>query len=192
MLLFLALPASMLIGSVWIVGDSIVRWAAGTLHLPFHVKWQGKSGAHLCDIQPMLASRSEPDPLLIMIHVGTNDLVGVDEFCLRQRVLVLLESASARYPHSLIVWSGILPRVFYFGARSQASMENKRKAVNRWARKQCQKLGACYLHHPQFVWTSHNLYRFDGVHLSPEGVRIFQENIRQCICSLLKFTGAAC
>ena len=173
------------IGSVLLIGDSLVRWASGQLTADIRVIWQGKSGAHLDDIFPLLAARQGPDPSVLLIHVGTNDLISMDEFCMRQRILLLLNSCTVRFPDTVLIWSAMLPRVFYFGARSQSSLERKRKALNRWARKQCSKLGAHYLPHPQFVWTETALYRYDGVHLSPRGNAIFRDNLSQGIQSVL-------
>ena len=133
----------------------------------------------------MLSARLSPDPTVLLIHIGTNDLIATDEFCMQQLILLLLNSCTVRFPKMVLIWSAILPRVFYFGARSQASLERKRKSLNRWAQKQCTKLGAHYLHHPQFVWTDTSLYRYDGVHLSVRGNNIFRENLCQGICSTL-------
>ena len=137
-----------ILGPVLIIGDSIVRWAGGGhLHVPMAVEWLGRSGAHICDIPSMLAARRGPEPIMLLLHIGTNDLVDVDEFCLRQRILTLIQSCTALYPNAILIWSCILPRVFYFGARSQAALEKKRRAVNRWAKKQCTKIGGHYLPH---------------------------------------------
>ena len=128
---------------------------------------------HYLDLLPILMRRQGPDPSVLLLHIGTNDLVTTDEFCMRQRILLLLNSCTVRFPHTVLMWSAILPRVFYFGARSQSSLERKRKALNRWAKKQCAKLGAHFLPHPQFKWTETALYRYDGVHLSPLGNTAF-------------------
>ena len=86
-----------------------------------------------------------------------------------------------QFPNTLLIWSDILPRVFYFGARSQLSLERKRRAVNRWARSQGRRRGVSIMHHPQFRWTETVLYRYDAVHLSPLGNRVFVDNICQAI-----------
>ena len=95
-----------------IVGDSLVRWATGQLGLGIHISWQGKSGAHLVDLLPVLEQRQGPDPSVLLVHVGTNDLVTTDEFCMHQRILLLLNSCTVRFPHTVLIWSAILPRVF--------------------------------------------------------------------------------
>ena len=59
-------------------------------------------------------------------------------------------------------------------------VEKQRRAVNRWAKSQCVRLGAYCLHHPQFVWTKTALYRFDGVHFSQLGTTLFRANLHSC------------
>lgn len=146
--------------------------------------WKGKSGAGMRDLNSLLRSVNHgPSPKVIIFHIGTNDLVHVDEFCMRQRITDSLYRYTTQFPATAVVWSGILPRIFYFGAKSQAAVENKRKAVNRWAKSQCKRLGAHYLSHPQFAWSETTLYRFDGVHLSPLGSHLFRGNLRSCVLS---------
>ncbi len=137
------------------------------------------------DLGALLQSCSGATPAVIIFHIGTNDLIEVDEFCLRQRISVALQAYISQFPSSKIVWSDILPRVFYFGAKSQPAVERKRRAINRWAKSQCARLGAYCLHHPQFVWSETALYRFDGVHLSPLGTKLFRDNLRSCVNSVL-------
>lgn len=161
-----------------------MRWAKSALDIPFRVSWHGKRGAGLCDLDALLESISGPTPSIIIVHIGTNDLVNVDEFSIRQRIVLSMKKCSMFFPHTTLIWSDILPRLFYFGARSQLSLERKRRALNRWARSQGRRLGVSILHHPQFKWSETALYRFDGVHLSPSGNRVFLGNFRDAIRSL--------
>ena len=131
----------------------------------------------MTDLTDMIAELGKvlPPPAMLVIHLGSNDLVRIDEFALRQRVSVMLRDCAAWCPSMTIVWSDILPRVFYFGALSQSALERKRRTINRWARSQCAKIPkAICLHQPQFQWSDFALFRYDGVHLSPRG------NISSC------------
>ena len=178
----------LLVGTVWIVGDSIVRRARTQFHLPVNVLWNGKGGAGVCDISNLLTQLDAkgPPPTMLILHAGTNDLVAVDEFALRRRVSVLLSDCATRYPNAIVVWSDILPRVFYIGARSQPALERKRRTINRWVKSQsCHSKVFC-LHHPQFVWSDVGLFRYDGVHLSPYGNHLFVDNIRRFMASHIK------
>ena len=122
---------------------------------------------------------------MIILHVGTNDLVSTDMFSMRQRIKLFLHEARLLYPKSLLIWSDILPRVFYFGANTQKAMEKKRRKINKWAEYQATKLGCQVLHHPQFQQSKLHLFRYDAVHLSVDGNMVFRENIQLCIRSFL-------
>lgn len=171
---------------VWIVGDSIIRRVECGFPLPLKVHWKGKGGAGVADLYDLREQllRLSPPPVFLLVHLGTNDLVRIDEFALRQRVAVMLRDCLDWCPHLTLIWSDILPRVFYFGAHSQPALERKRRIINRWARSQCSKLPRTLcLHHPQFQWADFSLYHFDGVHFSPAGNRIFRSNIEQFLRS---------
>ena len=163
------------------MGDSLVRGAERALDVPLPVIWQGKSSAGLCEFNELLDGLSGPTPSIIIVHLGTNDLLAVNEFSMRQPIALSMDRCLMQFPNTLLIWSDILPRVFYFGARSQLSLERKRRAVNRWARSQGRRRGVGIMHHPQFRWTETVLYRYDAVHLSPLGNRVFVDNICQAI-----------
>ena len=172
-------------GGVWIVGDSLIRWAQRPLGVDIPVLWRGRSGARLRDIWSLIESipANASPPKIIIVHLGTNDLLHIDVFSIRQSIAIFMDEVRSRFPSSVLVWSDILPRVFYFGARSQKAVERQRKAINRWARVYSQRVGCQVLHHPQFVWSDLALYRHDGVHLSATGNDIFCNNLVSCINS---------
>ena len=126
-----------------------------------------------------------PPPAIIFIHLGTNDLGVIDQFCIRQEIASSLQLCKDHYPSSIIVWSDILPRLFYFGARSQKAMERQRRYLNRWANSQCQRIGAHRQHHVQFKGQDYSLYRYDGIHLSNKGNQHFRSDILESIQSFV-------
>ena len=91
-----------------------------------------------------------------------------------------MEEVRVHFPYARVIWADILPRVFYFGARSQKSMERQRKAINRAARAHAEIIGCGVLHHPQFTRTDLSLFRFDGIHLSVAGNRAFCQDLTNC------------
>ena len=92
-----------------------------------------------------------------------------------------MSEVHAHFPDAQLVWSEILPQVFYFGAHSQKSMEQQRRKINRWVRTCASRVGCHVLKHPQFVWSDFSLYRFDGVHLSVAGNVAFCDNLSASI-----------
>ena len=170
-------------GDVWIVGDSIIRRAQHSLQCYPLVRWNGKGGARLNDLTGLLSELavSGPPPGLIIVHIGTNDLVPLDAFCIRQSLRIFMEECCARFPGAQLVWSDILPRACFFGAFSQAKMEMKRRSINKWARKVGRRIGVAVLNHLQFKWSLFHLFRYDGVHLSQVGLELFRKNLLDCI-----------
>ncbi len=89
----------------------------------------------MCDIRFMVEYllKTKRPPAIVLIHVGTNDLIKIDEYGLRQQVSVLLRDLEWQFPESVLIWSDILPRVHYKGARSQSAVERKRRTINQHA-----------------------------------------------------------
>ena len=68
-------------GGAWIVGDSLVRWATFDMSVPLPVHWIGQSGARIHEL-PDLLMRAVDNPDVIIVHLGTNDLVTLNFFAL--------------------------------------------------------------------------------------------------------------
>ena len=62
--------------------------------------------------------------IVFHIHVGTNDLVQLNFFAIRQTLASLLMECKDMFLHTRLVWTCILPHLFYYGARSQQSMKH--------------------------------------------------------------------
>ena len=169
--------------TVWIVGDSIVRRSRQPLDVPGRIYWKGKGGAGVCDLPDLLHSMRAPQPKIIMIHIGTNDLGCTDMFSIRQRIAYYIDLCRRSYPSATLVWSAILPRLFYYGAKDQGSMEHIRRSINRWARSRCRLFGASFLPHDLFHWQNHALYLYDGVHLSVTGTKLLLSDFASCIAA---------
>ena len=170
-------------GTVWVIGDSLVQRADHSLCCRTQVHGHGIGGGGLTDIPKLLSvmEARAPDPKLIIVHIGTNDLLKVDSFAFRARVRVFMHECVLRFQSARIVWSDILPRACYFGTRFPARADRKRRSINRWCRSVGNKFGITTLAHPQFCFDQYHLYAYYGVHLSAAGNRLFSGNIRDCI-----------
>ena len=102
-------------GDVWIVGDSLVRWAQRPLGVSVPVLWRGRSGARLSDLNSLISSMpaNAPSPAVLIVHLGTNDLLSIDVFSVRQSISIFMGELKAQFPDTIIYWSDILPRVFF-------------------------------------------------------------------------------
>ena len=140
-------------GDVWIVGDSVICRAQRSLQCTPRVCWNGRGGACLGDLTELLAdlAGSGPSPGLI-VHLGTNELVAVDSYSIRQSVRIFMDECCANFPGARLVWSDILLQACYFGVLSQSKLEMKHRSVNKWARSVSRRMGVAVLHHPQFQW----------------------------------------
>ena len=54
-------------------------------------------------------------PTTIIIHVGCNNVFASNTYNLRREVFALLESLRQLLPLTRLIWSDVLPRLFYYG-----------------------------------------------------------------------------
>ena len=193
------------IGHIWMVGDSMIYWAASylvkrgesamNLGLPHHtVTWKGLRGGHLADMPDFIykSLRRHYDtsactwpcnhvPAMIVIHVGTNDLLTLDLVQFRHRCRHVVAECIKLMPHSVMVWSDILPRHWYDGAHSQCSVDLKRKSMNKTARAIILANGGKVIKHANFHWETRSLFREDHLHLDLFGQFLFANNLRKAL-----------
>ena len=198
--------------NIWIVGDSIIHWAAHyllpwgeaalNLHLPHRVTWKGLRGAHLWDL-PLFIFESlsrnhcgtcpwpcRHAPTFVVLHVGTNDLISIDLVCFKHMLVDMVAQCRSLLPYSTLIWSDILPRHWYQGARSQSSVELKRKTVNKTARAIVLAGGGKVIKHANINWASRSLFRDDYLHLDILGQFLFTNNLREALHFFYRFPGA--
>lgn len=169
---------------VWIVGDSIVRrakeraTAQNRLHLGAEkgaVQWHGQGGATLHDLPRMVTNRLNYNapPALAIVHLGTNDLGQRDACRCRIAIDTAIQTLRARMPGTHIAWSGILPRLFYYGSRpgptSQEAMDGVRKSLNKFAKRRISQMVNTSMIVHNIDTKEHSLFHRDGIHLSDVG-----------------------
>ena len=172
----------------WIIGDSIVYWAnRNASYSPpcSTLTWCGLRGARLEALIPTLRRqlRSRPVPHMLIIHLGTNDLFSIPVKEIRERIEEGLRAARNLLPGTTIIWSDILPRLFYFGEIKRNAGRRNVRALNRFAQRICTGLGNAHriVHTSNFMASQHAMFRCDGVHLSPLGNEIFCGNLYSAI-----------
>ena len=125
----------------WFVGSSLIVWAEKAARTPQQtwpeltsnsVKWYGQGGmgwSHFrATMRPLLARQAPPRS--IWIHLGSNNLGKIPLRSLIDWSKAELQWLASNSPGSCIIWSDILARRFYTGARSQVQMEKNRKVYN--------------------------------------------------------------
>lgn len=126
-------------------------------------------------------------PSIILIHLGSNDLVNTPCHTLYRTVSSDLRLIHELFPRTVIIWSDILPRLFWYGARSIPAIEKARARVNRKGREvTLQVAGGRVIYHNEITHNSPALYRHDGVHLSDIGNDIFITTIQGALEKFVK------
>jgi hypothetical protein len=83
-----------------------------------------------------------------------------------------------------IVWSQILPRLFYRGKRSHFKLNKERRRFNTTLQSFCKTIDGAYIRHQDIVETQ-PLFR-DMVHLSEFGNEIFTNDLIGSIVAILR------
>ena len=99
-----------IIAGIWVLGDSIVRWAGVQYHeraRPSSIDWSGYSGLKVEELHSkiqhgLLAGK---DPKLILIHVGGNNITDTNT-CKITRILQReIKYICDTFHDSLVVWT---------------------------------------------------------------------------------------
>ncbi|XP_072021493.1 uncharacterized protein [Amphiura filiformis] len=187
---------------IWIVGDSLIYWAAqyllpwGESALNLHLRnrrvtWKGYRGGHLADVPAIITESmsrlgGSHVPAVVIIHMGTNDLVGLDLLAFKHLLESVIAECKRLLPNTIFMWSGIIPRHFYKGARSQKGIDEKRKEVNKIAKRILARSEGRVIRHDNFRWDMSYLFRDDDVHLDILGQDQFTGNLRRALHFFLR------
>ncbi|KAJ1178852.1 hypothetical protein NDU88_004094 [Pleurodeles waltl] len=184
---------------VWIVGHSFVRWAekqAASCHFGrqlgldgsrIRVSWVGKSGMRWGELLYVLAKRMERGvcPDLLVLHLGENDLVALSGIGLLKVMKMDLCRIKEKWAGTHIVWTGLVPRRVWRGAKSFKGIEKQRRKINREMKNFCISQGFSFLYHENIGVSDVDLFRQDGVHLSFLGNEHYLLELRLLIAELL-------
>lgn len=182
---------------VFIVGSSIIKRAYyNSLNRPggsqlcldrrgFSIYWRGQGGMSLDNVvyhvEELQKMQGIPDVLLI--HCGGNDIGqggSLLEIC--ELVKGTLKFIKQLLPHTLLVWSQILPRYNWRSEFDSVDNNRARLRINRAAAHTTLKdLGGCYLTYPEISLNTPEMFLGDGVHLSDLGNNVFLNYIQGAI-----------
>ncbi|KAG8442193.1 hypothetical protein GDO86_004498 [Hymenochirus boettgeri] len=178
---------------VWLIGHSYLFWAArraeirpGGRNLGFTaaaLEWKGIRGMSWWQVLPEAVeiSRRDRGPLVLVIHAAGNDLC-------RSRLsdlMTLMKADISRirgfFNEVVLVWSEIVPRVVWQGARDPAAIERARRVVNTRISRFVRSLGGVVIRHRQLEGDNRSLMRPDGIHLNEIGLDIFLSGLQDGI-----------
>ncbi|XP_072854614.2 uncharacterized protein LOC140706831 [Pogona vitticeps] len=175
--------------NVLIVGHSYIYWAAryaaashwGSdlgLGAQASITWRGMRGMRWIQLGRLTAFGCSP-PDILVIHLGGNDLPQVPGKALILDILRDLERLHALYPRMRIVWSTIIPRLHWRGAKNMDRVNNARRLVNKEVCRGVSKSGlGSVIGHRRILTSNLGYFREDGVHLSEAGLDILLDDLR--------------
>ncbi|XP_053109227.1 uncharacterized protein LOC128326441 isoform X2 [Hemicordylus capensis] len=155
------------------------RWAT--------VEWLGWRGMRRAQFLPMLHEFLEGNPVpdVLLLHFGGNDLVDQSGISLSRQIAQDLVVALSWCPGLVVIWSDITQRRVWRGAVKQNKVDRARRGVNAaMARFIASKGGGC-IPHNDIAFSLPQLFRGDGVHLSPLGMRYFLDDLRLGLATVL-------
>ncbi len=147
-----------------------------------NVAWIGIGGLRWAGLLPLLRRKLQvwAPPHILVIHLGSNDLVGNRTVDLGYNILNDLHAVAALIPQVKLIWSYMLPRRVWRGANSHKAMEKNRRRINRKAVDVVTSLGGGFIKH-DIDDRDPGLYREDDVHLSDIGNAIFVNEIQEAL-----------
>ncbi|XP_040905011.1 uncharacterized protein si:dkeyp-121d4.3 isoform X2 [Toxotes jaculatrix] len=179
--------------NVWICGHSLVYWAESRAKSPevgmqlgmepskVAIWWKGIQGMTWSQLLPQLHQLKVtwPNPDVLIMHLGGNDLSTDSPTDLLASVKKDLTSMRSIFPQCVLVWSNILPRRVWRHSADSHEVDLVRTTVNRRIQNIISELGGTSLTHDNIrCGTNTGLYRADGVHLSPKGIDVFNLNLQ--------------
>ncbi|KAJ8314851.1 hypothetical protein KUTeg_007001 [Tegillarca granosa] len=184
------------LSDIWIVGSSIVYWAQrralsrpvgrnlGLEKYGVQIRWCVIRGMKWSQLLTRIQRDLRNFPQYLVIQLGSNDLVSRASGMLHWEMKLDLLSLS-KLPNTTVVWSCILPRLFWYGARSQVAIDNVRKRTNREISSYILKLGGRVITQSDLSDKETGCYRFDGIHLSDIGNDIYLNALQGALESFL-------
>jgi hypothetical protein len=131
------------------VGSSILYWAGAeagkwpggkNLNLGMDVTWKGVRGLKWAHLDKLLTDelKHQPHSHVLVIQAGSNDITIMgNSATLAQNIQCSLGRYNVMFPKTLLIWSAMLPLLFWHGAlgKAGAKIDLKRCRVNRAIRK---------------------------------------------------------
>ncbi|XP_071969433.1 uncharacterized protein [Engystomops pustulosus] len=179
--------------TIWILGHSFIYWAEqramvrpGGRSLGFFdavVRWRGIKGLRWMQALPEVVdiSRYSVSPSILVLHLGGNDLCSVRFGELVPLIQSDLERFSSFFSRFVLVWSEIIPRAIWEGARDGDGIERSRRLLNTKVSRFVRERGGVVVRHRELEGDNRGLLLPDGVHLTDIGMDIFLSGLQDGI-----------
>ncbi|KAM4026879.1 uncharacterized protein ACNLHF_022756 [Anomaloglossus baeobatrachus] len=186
--------------NVWLIGHSYIFWASqraacrpGGKELGLRdidVYWRGTRGLvwNQVLLEAMEISRVARPPTILVIHAGGNDLCFLKMAELMTLMRADLERIINFFSEVILVWSELIPRVVWQGARDAEAIERSRRTINCRLSRFVRSKSGVVIRHRQLEGDNRRLMGTDGVHLNEIGLDIFlsglQDGVEQALLLL--------
>lgn len=131
------------------------------------------------------ARRHLPDPDVLVIHLGGNDLGAVRLLDIMIRIKKDLGFIKQMFKNVILVWSNIVPRKAWNQEKPQKVMYKCMKRVNLEMSNFMKTIGGCVIKHDTLVPASPGLFHLDGVLLSESGTDVFNLDLLSVLETLI-------
>lgn len=185
---------------IWIMGHSFVFWGEkradvrpagrqlGLSRQEAQVRWLGVQGLRWTQLLSRVHFYACLDraPDVLLIHAGGNDLGSRTTRDILRDIKLDCLRLWASYPGILLIWSDIVARKVWRGARSVQGLNRARVKLNKAVGRFVARNGGIVVRHRDLEELDVSLLRPDGVHLNAIGLDIWtlglKEGIEQALC----------
>lgn len=170
----------------WGSERAAVRPAGRQLGFPreeVQVRWIGVRGLTWNRLLPELQYRMRWDraPDVLVIHAGGNDLGTRSTRDILRDVKIDCLRLWASFPGIILVWSEMVARLAWRGARSVAGLNRARAKLNRAVSRFVARNGGLVVRHKELEEADPELLRSDGVHLNAIGLDLWTLGLQEGI-----------
>lgn len=164
----------------------MVRTYGVNLSFPFdnfHLWWYALRGMRLNDMRQTLYSlyASWPPPQIVIIHISGNDIGNRHTLDIISQLKFDFIQLHSVLPHSILVFSEIVPRLTWLLNPELKHCEKIRKKINRAMAKFMPYVNGLSYRHIDLEGGLVGFYRSDAVHLSDIALDVFNVGIQNCI-----------
>ncbi|XP_056397708.1 uncharacterized protein LOC130293230 [Hyla sarda] len=123
-------------------------------------------------------ARTVRSGVILVVHAGGNDLCYSRVPDLITLMKADVERFSGFFPDLVLVWSEIVPRVSWQGARNAEAIERSRRLVNSRMARFVRQKGGVVVRHRELEGDNRRFMISDGVHLNDIGLDIFLSGLQ--------------
>lgn len=164
----------------------ILGFEAGGRQLGFaqaDVFWKGVRGLRWIELLVWVQkiAKKVKGPAVLVVHAAGNDLCSVRIADLISIIKSDFDRFSGYFKNVVVVWTEIVPRARWIGARKPAAIENARRLVNMRVSRHVRDTGGVVYRHKLLEGDNRSLLRSDGIHLNDIGSDIFLSGLQDAI-----------